>query len=344
MAEKIRVACIGTGGIAGVHLKYLQSRSDVEIAGLCDIDAGALERRSKEFGGAAYADFRAMLDEVKPDAVWLCTPPQVREAPLMECARRHIAVMCEKPVARDERSAARVARELSQLDAKVQVGYVFRCMPVIEEQRRACAHDTIHLFQSLYVSPMSFGWGKGAAAWFFDKSVSGGALLDQATHNFDLLRHLFGEAQTVGACAANPLHPKQPGYTIDEVIAVTMRFEKGVAGTHAHTWVGDSWRNELTLIGEKAVYRLDLAAGRLVVSRGKTTENLWGSGAGPGTAAPGFTQDNRPIWDWENEVFLRQVSTGQWNANPCTFDDGVASLRLTLACDRALESREFVTL
>jgi len=56
-------------------------------------------------------------------------------------------------------------------------------------------------------------------------------------------------------------------------------------GTHTHSWLADSWRNEIHLSGEKRVY---------------------------------------------------------WRANPCTYADSLRTLRLTLAADRAIETRRTV--
>lgn len=38
--ETVRLAVIGTGGIARTHLRALTSMPDVELAALCDLDAG----------------------------------------------------------------------------------------------------------------------------------------------------------------------------------------------------------------------------------------------------------------------------------------------------------------
>ncbi len=41
----IKVAVIGTGGISGVPLDFLQKRDDVEIVGLCDTNTDNLKQR-----------------------------------------------------------------------------------------------------------------------------------------------------------------------------------------------------------------------------------------------------------------------------------------------------------
>jgi predicted dehydrogenase len=324
----VRIGLIGTGSISGVHLTYLKEQPGVEIAALCDIRAEALERRRAAFGGQGFRDYRRMLDRVALDAVWLCTPSMVRREMLLACADRGIPVFCEKPVERSLRKAERIAAELQARGARVQVGYVFRSMPIVQKLREAMADDTVDLVQSLYGCPVSRS--RKLPSWFFDKRRSGGPLVDQATHNLDLLRTLLGEVVEVCGLAANPLTAKEPGYTIDEVLSLSFRFAGGALGGHVHTWIGDQWRNEMLLVGRKRVYRLDLARGILSVEQGarrRVTEQV-----------------QKRMYDHENARFLEQVRSGDWSANPCTYDDGLATLRLTLACDRAVSGTRPVRL
>ena len=317
----LSVGMIGTGGISKAHLDYLKTRTDVSIAALCDVRADSLERRVKEFGGTGYHDFRAMLDGNRLDAVWLCTPPEVRRDPLLACAERHVPVFCEKPVERDEGRGEEIARELERQQARVQVGYVFRSVPSVLKLRGLLKDDAIHAVQSVYACDK--GLVRDLPPWFYDRELSGGPLIDQATHNFDLLRRLLGEVAAVRGLARNPVGKKEPGYTIDEAIALSFAFESGLVGSHIHTWLADAWRNEIVLSGEKALYRIDL-------NKGKVTKEC-------GAETLVFQQDGRRIFEYEDEVFLKQVETGDWAENPSDYRDGLKTLKLTLACNRAIE-------
>jgi len=333
----IQTAFIGVGGIAPAHLNYLKTRRDVRVAALCDIRREQAVKRQQEFGGEIFTDYRKMLDQVKPDAVWLCTPPSVRREPLLACADRRIPVFCEKPAERREAEAAATARGLTKRKARVQIGYVFRCMPVVQRLRVIMRDDPIHLVQSFYGCNVSLTMG--LPRWFYDKAKSGGALVDQATHNLDLLRYLFGEVKEVRGSANNPVHRKRKNYTIDETLGLVFTFANGILGSHMHTWVGDTWRNEFILSGEKRIYRLFPNTGRLVVEQPSASEHKQLSRYLTKTAVKGvfeFQQENRSNYAYENEIFLKMVKTGEWRINPCDYTDGWKSLQLTLACDQAL--------
>ncbi|MCX6992247.1 MAG: Gfo/Idh/MocA family oxidoreductase [Kiritimatiellaeota bacterium] len=340
----MRTAFIGTGGIASVHLRYLKMRRDVRVAALCDMKREQAVKRQQEFGGEVFTDYRMMLDQVKPDAVWLCTPPIVRREPLLACADRGIPVFCEKPAERREAEAAATAGGLTKRKAHVQIGYVFRCMPAVQQLRVLMRDDPIHLVQSFYGCNVSLTME--LPAWFYDKAKSGGALVDQATHNLDLLRYLFGEVKEVRGSARNPVHKQRKGYTIDETLGLVFTFASGIIGTHVHTWVGDAWRNELVFSGEKRLYRL-FPGGRLVVEQPSAGAHNKLSRHLTKTATKGvfeFQPGSRPIYEYENEIFLKMVKTGDWSINPCDYTDGWKSLQLTLACDKALTQDRVVRL
>ena len=48
--KKLRIGIIGTGGIAGAHMKTYLNRTDVEIVALCDIIPEKAEKFGKKFG------------------------------------------------------------------------------------------------------------------------------------------------------------------------------------------------------------------------------------------------------------------------------------------------------
>lgn len=332
----IRIGFIGTGGISGAHLGYLKTRKDVRVAGLCDIRIAAALNRQKDFGGDIFTDYREMLARLKLDAVYICTPSDVRRELLLACADKGLPIFCEKPVEHSAAKAARIAAELKRRKARVQIGYVFRSMPVIARLKQAMQNDRPHVIQSFYGCPMSLDMT--APAWFFDKSISGGGLVDQATHNLDLLRYLFGEVQSIQGQAHNPLRRPKRGYTVEETIGLVFIFESGVIASHMHTWVGDSWRNEIVIGGERRFYRLKPFVGKLAVESTMETLDLESgklrTKAGAGAAV--FEQGPRSIYEYENALFIGMVKSGDWSRNPSDYADGLKTLRLTLACDRAV--------
>ena len=84
----VRIGLIGAGGISGGHVDAMGKIEQAKIVAVCDIDRGRAEIRAKAAGAQVFTDYREMLDKVKLDAIWLCTPPNVRAEPIERPSRK----------------------------------------------------------------------------------------------------------------------------------------------------------------------------------------------------------------------------------------------------------------
>jgi len=77
--SKVRVAMIGAGGMANnVHYPSLASFADVEIAAICDLDEQRLQKTADQYNiQGRYTNYRKMVAEVAPDAVYVIGPPHI---------------------------------------------------------------------------------------------------------------------------------------------------------------------------------------------------------------------------------------------------------------------------
>ena len=72
----VRVAVIGTGGRGSDLLRALTTIDELALIGVCDNYPPHLEQGAKYAGPQAktFADYRKMLDELKPQAVIIAVP------------------------------------------------------------------------------------------------------------------------------------------------------------------------------------------------------------------------------------------------------------------------------
>jgi hypothetical protein len=100
--SKLRVLSIGvTGTIGGTDRKMIASHPKVEIAGLCDIDAGVLAQAATEHPGAfTCADYREAFDKHagKFDAAIVATPDHSHCAIMTMALARGKHVYGQKPL------------------------------------------------------------------------------------------------------------------------------------------------------------------------------------------------------------------------------------------------------
>ncbi len=97
-----RFLLIGAGGWGRVWARTLQEAEDVELAGIVDASATALERMSAELAmpqAACFQSLASALKETSCDAVIVATPMWSHYETVTLCLEAGRHVLCEKPLA-----------------------------------------------------------------------------------------------------------------------------------------------------------------------------------------------------------------------------------------------------
>src|SRR5260370_6407541 len=189
---------IGAGWIAAEHAATIGRLDEVELAAVCDMDAGG----AREQGGSAAvcADWHELLDRESPDAVFVCTPPLLHREAAVDALGRDIHVYLEKPVARGLDDARAIVDAAAGSDAVCAVGYQWRAVEVLDDLRDALDGQELGLMIGIGTGPTK------SRPWFLDRAASGGNLLERASHRIDLARAIGGEGLPPPA-APRPLPP-----------------------------------------------------------------------------------------------------------------------------------------
>ena len=96
----IRVAIVGTGGIARVHAEALRSdpAPSAVLVAAADVDPDRLAAFAREHGvSATYSRLDDLLRDARPDLVHICTPPFAHHQQALTCLRAGVSVLVEKP-------------------------------------------------------------------------------------------------------------------------------------------------------------------------------------------------------------------------------------------------------
>jgi predicted dehydrogenase len=170
------------------------------------------------------ADYREMLERLKPDVVYFCTPAPDHLEQISFAAERGVNVFVEKPLASSVAEALAAAEVVERTGILCSVGYQWRYNPATDAAREALGDDPIALFAGWWY------WTIPVVAWIKDRRWGGGQIFDQATHLIDLMRDLGGDVETVYAAYAKNAVPEDdlPNWDAN---AVTLRFAGGAAGS-----------------------------------------------------------------------------------------------------------------
>jgi myo-inositol 2-dehydrogenase / D-chiro-inositol 1-dehydrogenase len=220
----VRIALIGTGGVAIRHLGVLRQITHLDLVAHVSATLSRAEAQASQWGGRAYtdADLASMFDRERPEAVWVCVTPDRHGRLEHMLIERGIPFFLEKPLANDLPTADDIAARLRNHSLVVGVGYKFRALDTLDRVRRLLAQTPVSMLLAAWHDRTP------GPAWWRDEARGGGQVVEQATHLVDLARVLAGEPEVLGAVARRV---SQSGINVDQVSAALLRFPGGVPGT-----------------------------------------------------------------------------------------------------------------
>jgi predicted dehydrogenase len=313
----MRVAFIGAGWIAGIHLDALARLGRSELVGVV---SGSPERAAEvasRWGGAAYPDPDRMLDEARPDAVYLCVPPHRAVEIGERLVERGIPFLAEKPLAAaDAEGPARLAAAIERSGLVVAVGYHLRGLEVVSEIRRrfAALPPRMVVARWLGSTPPPAWWGR--------VDQGGGQVVEQATHFYDLARHLLGEAEVLGAASTRDPAASPPSIDVVDATAALLRFDRGAIGSFANTRRLTSSRIEIEFVSDDLLTTL-----RPEPERG---QGGWQATFDDGRAVEHVPAGRDP-YEVQAEAFLDAVASRDGSRVLSSYADALRTDRLTRA-------------
>lgn len=316
-----KIACVGNGWVAGRHLAVLAKLDDVAIVGVAGRSVERATALAETYGAAAFDDAECMLDITRPDALLICTIPGAHGAIEAAAIERGIPFLVEKPLAIDWDTAATIAAAVERSGLVTAVGYHWRYHETVDRAREFLQNRHVALVQGFWLD------GTPPPAWWSRQNESGGQMVEQATHLFDLARLLVGEAREVHGLGAAVPRPERRG-DVDEASAALVRFASGAIGTFAATsLLSGGYRVGLHLIG--AGFVVEVGERTLVIDTGRERSEF------RGVADPFVAEDSD---------FLAAVRGGDPRLVRSSYADALRTHRLTTSISAATRSGQPVAI
>ena len=235
--RRLRVGCVGTGFIAGQHLRALTAFDDVDVVAVADPVSERAREAAGDYGARAHGDGLALLDGEDLDAVWLCVPPFAHGALEAAALDRGVPFFVEKPLATDVPIARMVADQVARSGLPTAVGYHWRQLDLVQRAAELLAGRPVQLVTGYWLDRTP------GVAWWVRRDHSGSQVIEQTTHVFDLARHLAGEVATVAA--AERAASDGPG-DVPAAASALLRFASGAVGSISSARVL-GWRHRVAL-------------------------------------------------------------------------------------------------
>lgn len=329
----MRVGIIGTGDVAGRHAAAINGLKDegLEIVALCN----RTEDKARAFAAkhapdaAVYTDHNALFDEAKLDLVVICLPPFAHTDQVERAAAHGTHILIEKPIALQSEQAWRMVETVEHAGIKTQVGFQFRFGEAVETFQHMQADGKVGgvaLFQGRYFCNALH------ASWWRDRDKSGGQLVEQAIHLFDLMRCFMGDPVSVFSRQENLFHGDVDGYTSEDTSATIVTFRNGGLGviTATNNAIPGKWIGDYRVVAQK------LTADFVSANAASFTHT-------DEAHTPVTKIDS--LRDFRREQLLdllKAIKTGGSTRTPMR--DGATILDLMLAARRSAEERREITL
>ncbi len=340
----MKVAMIGCGGIGEYHLSHLTTFGDIaQLAGFCDLILEKAEKFAQETGGGAmaYTDFRVMLTEVKPDAVFVCVPPYCHGEIEEELINRNIDFFVEKPLTLDMELAKSIEKRVAEKGLVTAVGFQCRYDMLAEHIKEFARQNPIP-----FVDCTRFG-SIPEVFWWKDKKLSGGQLVEQTIHQLDYIRYVLGEPETVFSMAARGF-VEAADYDTDDLSATVVRFENGALatiGTGCYAESGDAFDSKTVFSAKDKRGEMKLLDTFEIFGGQQQEENEIGNLVVKGDGGLSSVSKNGLVYQNEGDpgflcdrTFLEAVLSRDLSKIRSTYSDALKTLAFGLACNKSMET------
>ena len=257
-AEPFRVAIAGLvhGHVEGFFSNSAH-RAEMRIVGISDPDRGLFDRYAAKFGldsGLYHADLEEMLRSTKPQAVLVYSSTFDHRKIVELCAKQHIPVMMEKPLAVSLRDAQAIEHAALEAQIQVLVNYetswyrsnrgVFELVRAgaIGDVRKVVVHDG-------HEGPKEIGVSAEFLKWLTDPKLNGGgALFDFGCYGADLMTWLMNGQRPLSVTAVTQQIKPEIYPHVDDEATIILTYPKAQAILQA-SWNWPFGRKDMEVYG-----------------------------------------------------------------------------------------------
>ncbi|MEA5013353.1 MAG: Gfo/Idh/MocA family oxidoreductase [Candidatus Limiplasma sp.] len=258
--EKLKVAVLGTGFIAKIHLEsYARFVPAVEVVALYGRNAKNAEELAREHHIPAwYDDMEKLLAEQAVDMVDICLPNYLHHSACMTAARHNKHIVVEKPLAMTLEEADEMIAECKKRKLKLMYAEELCFAPKYARVRTLVESGAVGRVYMLKQSEKHSG---PHSPWFYQKETAGGGvMMDMGCHALAWFRWMTHNApvKSVYADMKTVLHDTD----CDDNTVTLVEFENGVTAVAEDSWARHGGMDDrIEVYGTHGVSYADLFQG-----------------------------------------------------------------------------------
>ncbi|HLJ54253.1 MAG TPA: Gfo/Idh/MocA family oxidoreductase [Chthonomonadaceae bacterium] len=255
--DEIGVGVLGTGWVAGEHIRSYGKIPGCRVVGLCSRTEEGARAKAIESGVAGariYTGFDEMLADPAVHAVSICTPPNQHPGQVIAAARAGKHLLIEKAVANDPRLLGAMLRAVHEAGVKTVVSFVLHWNPEFVWIRRMLDEGTIG---KIFIAEVDYWHNIGPHyaqyRWNVKREIAGSALLSAGCHAVDALRWFVQDEVDEVSAYSNRQNLE---YEYDTNLVGILKFRGGAVGkTSTSLDVKSPYAFNIDLLGERGSIR-----------------------------------------------------------------------------------------
>lgn len=232
--EKTRILISGLGGIAQIaHLPILSKMSNVEIAGVCDIDRSKTRSIAEKYNVKnSFTSIDEMLDKTEADCLVVTSPTSLHHEQAIKGLQKGLNVLAEKPLARNFQEASSIVDAAKKAKKLLMVGMNNRFLPEVMMQESFVSAGEIG--DVFYIKAGYLKKRSTAEKWSVNKAESGGGVfMDLGIVILDIALWMMKFPRIKSVSAVNFNHSFKD---VEDSSFVLLRFENGSIVSIETSW------------------------------------------------------------------------------------------------------------
>jgi predicted dehydrogenase len=191
----MRIGILGAGFMGSTHGRVLVKVPGVEVVGIYGLTENRAQPLADELGTSWTTDLNQLIEDPSIDAIDICLPGAQHRSATEAAIAAGKHVLLEKPIALTMEDADALVALAAKTDRVLMIAHVLRFWAeYVEIAKRIHSGEFGAPISALAYRRQPFpAW----SALFARSDLTGGAVLDQMIHDYDVLNWLLGAPQAV---------------------------------------------------------------------------------------------------------------------------------------------------
>lgn len=221
---------VGCGMISGFHARALTEIRGAKLVACYDTFPQAVEKYAAANGIKGYTKIDEMLADPDVDVVTICTPSGSHMEPAVAAAKAGKHVVVEKPLEITLKRCDAIIDACKKNHVKLatimpsRFGAANQALKAAIDSGRFGTLTLGDTYVKWFRTQQYYDAGGWRGTWGMD---GGGAYMNQAIHNVDLLYWLMGDVDEVSGITSTLAHER---IEVEDVGVATVRFKSGALG------------------------------------------------------------------------------------------------------------------